>query len=218
MLSAAIDLLKGWSLGGLIALEIASVLAQTSALTVVGIVMIDSIYPGGLKNRRENVVAHAPIISSRCKPEIRMLMASTMQASFKMVEEWVLTTWSGRSSRRRWESSFPGPQESDSGYVTSNEIDNGKIPSGLQPASHLLLPPPTVLLRCKDFVPVSKCGNPNAISRVDVAREEKLLGWEQYDYDLICAILDVPGHHFSLFSEMHVCILALVLVWNRLNM
>lgn len=142
MLSAAIDLLKGWSLGGLIALEIASVLAQTSALTVVGIVMVDSIYPGALKNRRKNVVAHAPIISSCCKPEIRMLVASMMQASFKMVEEWVLTTWSGRSSRRRWESSFPGPHESDSEYVSSNAIDNGDIPSGLQPASHLLLPPP----------------------------------------------------------------------------
>lgn len=38
-------ILGGWSLGGLISLEVARILAEDSAICVIGIVMIDSVYP-----------------------------------------------------------------------------------------------------------------------------------------------------------------------------
>ncbi len=64
--------------------------------------------------------------------------------------------------------------------------------------------PPTILLRCQDYVLVSKVDNPNALYRVDVAWHYDLLGWEHFGPDLIKAVLDIPGHHFNLFSKEHV--------------
>lgn len=196
---------KGWSLGGLIALEIASVLGQISALQVVGIVMIDSVFPDAIKSRGQgDIVPHAPIISAHCRPEIRMLVANMMKASSAMVEQWVMPTWAPPCPRRRGLSILGTRQPTDSGYASSNESDNDALPDRVLLASLLPQPPPTILLRCGELVPVPKSENVNAISRVDAARQEKLLGWGQYDYDLICAVLDVPGHHFNLFSEPHV--------------
>lgn len=65
-------------------------------------------------------------------------------------------------------------------------------------------PPPTILLRCKEYVPVSNSENPNAISKVDITRDRRLLGWDEYNPDLIQCVLDIPGHHFSLFAEQNV--------------
>jgi len=120
------DLVIGWSLGGLLALEIASVLSQASALIVVGIVMVDSIFPGALKSRQEDVVPHPLIMSTFCKPEIRMLVANMMKTSAKMVEQWIMPSWTGHAtSRRRWNSPLPDSNSStDSEFMSDNE-DNG---------------------------------------------------------------------------------------------
>jgi thioesterase domain-containing protein len=42
------------------------------------------------------------------------------------------------------------------------------------------------------------------VSRVDVARESALLGWENYDYDMVEDVREIPGHHFNVFSEPHI--------------
>ena len=44
----------------------------------------------------------------------------------------------------------------------------------------------------------------SAVSRVDVTRHLKQLGWEGYGYDLITDVLGIPGHHFSVFASEHV--------------
>jgi pimeloyl-ACP methyl ester carboxylesterase len=199
------DLVIGWSLGGLLALEIASVLSQASALIVVGIVMVDSIFPGALKSRQEDVVPHPLIMSTFCKPEIRMLVANMMKTSAKMVEQWIMPSWTGHAtSRRRWNSPLPDSNSStDSEFMSDNE-DNGDLSLTIPPTFGNSVSPPTILLRCEEFVPVPSCGRENAISRVDVARERDFLGWEEYEYDIIYAVLKIPGHHFNVFSEHHV--------------
>lgn len=54
-------------------------------------------------------------------------------------------------------------------------------------------PPPTILMRARDAVP-SRKGTliPN------------LLGWDQYECDLVKAVYEIPGHHFSIFDSSNV--------------
>lgn len=167
--------------------------------------MVDSIFPGVLQSRQDDIVPHPLIMSTFCKPEIRMLVANMMKTSAKMVEKWVMPSWSSHSTlRRRWDSPLPGSSGStDSGFMSDDE-DNGDPSLTLSPTSGNSIPPPTILLRCREFVPVPSCGNENAISRVDVAREKKFLGWEEYNYDIIHSVIEIPGHHFNVFSESHV--------------
>jgi hypothetical protein len=87
--------------------------------------------------------------------------------------------------------------------VTGNESDDGKSHSKLQFPLQLL-PIPLTGLHSKDYVPIPPFENINAILRVDVSREDRLLGWKDHDYDLMCSVLDIPGHHFNLFAEYYM--------------
>lgn len=42
------------------------------------------------------------------------------------------------------------------------------------------------------------------MSRTDVTRHLKQLGWETYGYNMIMDVLDIPGHHFSVFANRNV--------------
>ena len=94
-----------------------------------------------------------------------------------------------------------GLNPSNSASAITITTDTNKITAHSSSTSH---PPPTVLLRCQDYVPVPKSANPYAVSRVDVAREDPFLGWEQYHPELIQAVIPISGHHFNLFSERNV--------------
>lgn len=175
-------------------------------IQVVGVIMLDSIYPGALKEERQDVVPHRPTLRHLCKPEIRMLVANQMKTSSKLVEKWVMPSWSYGSISRKG-SIFPPsnpPETSNNGFVSSNDIDEDKIQPQIQLFSHFPLPPPTILLRCEEFVPIQDLGNKHVISKVDVARQKELLGWEDYKYNLILSVLDLPGNHFDIFSDAHV--------------
>ncbi len=217
-----LTLKEGWSLGGLLSLEIASVLRDSADVTVVGLVMIDSIFPGALKSQIYNVVSHAPIFSDHCKPEIRLPVYNMLKVSSKMVEEWILPSWPQRpfsspvDPKRRLKNVFTNRHDNppcmpssetittDSGDGSSSEdYDTYRTPPKGYNVGVLLMPP-TILLRCQDYVLVSKVDNPNALYRVDVAWHYDLLGWEHFGPDLIKAVLDIPGHHFNLFSKEHV--------------
>lgn len=89
------DIHRGWSLGGLIALEIASLLSQTAEFDLLGLVMIDSICPKALKQHQSrNIVPHGPLTTSRCRPEINFLISTQLKASAKIVEDWTMPSWS----------------------------------------------------------------------------------------------------------------------------
>lgn len=62
-------------------------------------------------------------------------------------------------------------------------------------------PPPVLLLRCNETVPVSN-DRTEAMS-VDRWRHLPMLGWEMTG-GLVRAVLDIPGHHFSLMWDDHV--------------
>lgn len=92
-------MLGGWSLGGLLSLEVAHVLSHDCAVRVVGILMIDSVSPvrpagfHGLvaptKTSEEGKTKNE-ILSQRCMAEAR-----------RMVVEWNVPAWQGRYAGRR---------------------------------------------------------------------------------------------------------------------
>ena len=216
--------------------------------------MIDSICPHALKHQTQNIVPHSPFTSSRCKPEIGFLISNQLKASAKLVQDWVMPSWSSRPRRTPLtligitaidrlkeeeetmtatslsshgsSSSFSSSSGDDSrGSSTtafafySDEDISHRPSSSPKPLIEKTLnnnkddcnrnsgsppPPPTILLRCNDYVPVSKSKNRNAISKVDTVRDRRLLGWDEYVPDLVQCVLDVPGHHFSLFAEENV--------------
>ncbi|OKL62750.1 hypothetical protein UA08_01301 [Talaromyces atroroseus] len=172
-------ILGGWSLGGLLALEVAHVLESESdsiqnSIGVVGIVMLDSPYtgPGPVTDSNFNILSNRPFLKSTCPPELALLITRSMRRAGQMVERWSVPSWTKKGVR----------------------------------------PPPVILLRCMDMVPVSKKSSQeplnsreNDIYSVDRYRARNLLGWEYLDQpDFIRAVLNIPGHHFNVMAEENV--------------
>jgi pimeloyl-ACP methyl ester carboxylesterase len=162
-------LLGGWSLGGLISLEIARQLADEKdrLLNLVGIVMVDSVCPVVRTPPRLPVVQHAIQWSEHTRQETRDRVMGCFSEAMRMLKEWSLPVWDGEHHKGR--SGFRGPLASR--------------------------PPPVVLLRALEPVPVPEGG----VSRVDVHRLDSQLGWGNYRKDLITEVIDIPGHHFNIF-------------------
>lgn len=66
--------------------------------------------------------------------------------------------------------------------------------------------PPTVLLRAQNPVP----------SRKTMA-VPPMLGWDEYDCDLVRAVYEIPGHHFSIFDTTNVRIAPAGLLCHQAN-
>lgn len=163
-------ILGGWSLGGLLALEMAAQAAAARAagaglgkgIRVVGILMVDSVCPvvreGGAAPRPGVVVPHAVQWHEHTRAETREKVTRCFAEAVRMVGEWTLPAWEGKTG--------DGPR-----------------------------PPPVVMLRAREWVPV-----PEGVARVDLHREDRLLGWGGYRKDLIKDIIDIPGHHYNVFD------------------
>ncbi|KAF7563609.1 hypothetical protein G7046_g522 [Stylonectria norvegica] len=146
-------ILGGWSLGGMLSLEVANQLADDTAVKVIGILMIDSVYP----IRPSEPVVTAPADTSEDgKTKNQILSQRTMFEARRMIQTWELPVWDAR--------------------------------------------PRTVLLRATQPVPTKAEG----VNVVDVYRENKRLGWDQYDKDMFAEVVDVEGHHFNLFPLANI--------------
>ena len=198
--------------------------------------MIDGIYPGSVKKHMSKIAHEKPFLGDRCRPEIRMLCSAMMKQSARMAEQWEIPTWPRTSdsislslkwktesasvtirdltlegldsNSDRWSSGIATPTEDTSRCWTH---DNSKIEFNYDgKVSERHQPPRTVLLRCQEKVPVSPASTGSEmISRVDVARDSPHLGWEDYDPQLIIAVLDLPGHHYGVFWPENVSLFPL---------
>ncbi|OIW29453.1 alpha/beta-hydrolase [Coniochaeta ligniaria NRRL 30616] len=171
-------ILGGWSLGGLLSLQVARLLAEDTSLRVLGIVMIDSIYPRAPSFQKlggSRIVQHALEWGSSTKEETRQAVKRCFDEAGRMVREWRLPTWEAR------------------------EGDDGEMYEPVMPGEDLR-PPPVWLLRAEEPVPVLGEG----VSRVDTYRKERYLGWDNYREGFIVKVEDIPGHHFNIFSFEHV--------------
>ncbi|OAL74172.1 hypothetical protein A7D00_2203 [Trichophyton violaceum] len=192
-------LLGGWSLGGMISLEIASIFSrQSSELRVLGIVMIDSVYPLAPKPAGRTIVPHKLQFGKFTKPETQRLSSNCMAQAVEMAQTWTMPVWRGCTDETEYIRRAAFEKELSRKMKTNHpeSEEHNEIPM-----RDLAALPQAILLRCNETVPVSTPEAPTAICRVDVARDSEKLGWEQYGYDFISAVLQIPGHHFNIFSD-----------------
>ncbi|KAM0283297.1 hypothetical protein ACHAQH_002594 [Verticillium albo-atrum] len=169
--------LGGWSLGGMLALEMSGLLEGDKEIEVVGLLMVDSTYP--LRNESEVAgrIFGEMLTDDEEPPRKNVLLArQAMMAAVEMIQKWELPVWS-------WEEG----KQAEVG-VNGYSATVPRVPGG---------PPPTVLLRAQDCVPTKTAGGS---SRVDFYRDQRDLGWSRYHPGFIGEILDVEGHHFDLFE------------------
>ncbi|KAK2603134.1 hypothetical protein N8I77_009613 [Diaporthe amygdali] len=182
-------LLGGWSLGGLLSIEMARVLADDPMFTVIGIVMVDSICPSAYATKTR--VAKAAIV-----PFKHQFGPNTKQETIEGVERCFVEA---RKSVETWR--MPRWDDSDNqGDDTVKNDTNGADSMRAHRSSSSIKCPPTILLRAREAVPTE----PDQVSFVDVTRNSRSLGWEEYQKDFLDEIVDIPGHHFSVFAWEHI--------------
>ncbi|CAM1502729.1 Fc.00g075050.m01.CDS01 [Cosmosporella sp. VM-42] len=146
-------ILGGWSLGGLLSLEVARQLAEDLSVRIIGILMVDSVCPIWPPTP---VRIALPDNSEEGKSKNQILSQRAMAEAGRMIGSWKLPIWDN----------LPNPR------------------------------PRTVMVRAKEYTPTSGEG----VRTVDVYREDRNLGWDQYDKDMFEDVIDVEGHHYDLFG------------------
>lgn len=93
-------LLGGWSLGGLLSLEVARQLALDPVVKVVAVVMIDSVYNHGANARRKfSVVGFQTEEEGKSKNQI--LTQRAMAEARRMIAMWEIPTWADNLAEER---------------------------------------------------------------------------------------------------------------------
>lgn len=184
-------LLGGWSLGGLLSLEMARVLADDPLYTVVGIVMVDSICPVAfrLKEGSAAAVPYKQQFGPNTKQETIEGVERCFVEARKAVEVWELPTWDDA-----------GGEGGDGAAGGANGTGNGEAEHHLHGSPSRVECPPTILLRARNSVPTE----PGQVSFVDVNRDDRMLGWDKYRKDFLEEVVDIPGHHFNIFAWEHI--------------
>ncbi|KAG7139614.1 thioesterase BOA10 like protein [Verticillium longisporum] len=170
-------LLGGWSFGGMLALEMARLLEGDDDIEVAGLLMVDSTFPLWKDYETANRKFGDMLVDDEDPPRKNVLLArQAMTAAVEMIQSWQLPQWP-------WQDDRPA-EVGVNGYSATVP----RVPGG---------PPPTVLLKATDGVPTKVAGE---VSRVDLFRDQRDLGWGKYHPGFIGEVLDVDGHHYGLFD------------------
>lgn len=184
-------LLGGWSLGGLLSLEMARVLADDADYTVIGIVMVDSISSIALQQGSEITNARAVPYKQQFGPHTKPETIEGVERCFAeartQVETYRLPSWDDAGG------------EGDTNGTNGTEKGEPDSHVHASPPSKSKCPP-TILLRATDAVPTE----PGAVCFVDLTRQDRTLGWDRYRKDFFTEVVDIPGHHFNIFAWEHI--------------
>jgi thioesterase domain-containing protein len=162
-------ILGGWSLGGLTAVNVARLLADDPALDVVGLIFIDTICPMPPQGKTWDDVEWPAPVKQR---EIEW--SPKTREDMRVVIERTFA----ESTKMAW---AWGPQ----------------APSWRDDSGRELTPPPAILLRAQEKVPVE-----GGMVLVDIWRDDhRLLGWNHYRNKFISRVLDIPGNHYGAFDK-----------------
>lgn len=181
-------LLGGWSLGGILSLEMARILADDPLYNVIGIVMVDSICPLGFRTEAgpldERVVPFQGQFGPNTQQETIARVTRCFTDARKAVAAYQPPDW--KDDRK--DSGRDHHVGTGSGKDRQSLQNNGAVPkSGC---------PPAILLRATEAVPVE----PEKVSFVDTVRHDRTLGWDEYRKGFFKEIADIPGHHFNIFA------------------
>ncbi|KKY25508.1 putative thioesterase domain containing protein [Phaeomoniella chlamydospora] len=224
-------LLGGWSLGGLLSLEISRVLQEETSTSVAGLVMLDSPCPFTWRYLRDQMTDYVHRIPMKKSSQMRDNIEKRFYACSGLVDAWEMPLW-GRCSQ----ASSPASTESSSSHhkdyslcktyeyhplnaaphVVSINEDGDEFPnSPLRAGIHNLSqchccpevseqrhnPPPTVLIRATEYLLDQDNKIKGSDIDIDLDRNRKLLGWEHYPYDFIKSVYDIGTNHFDVFNS-----------------
>jgi pimeloyl-ACP methyl ester carboxylesterase len=88
----------GWSLGGLLSLQMSRIFAESDDVVVQGIVMIDTPNFSGVKAQPSIATKDLPQISSSPSPRIRANVLASMARSGTLIEGWELPAWGSKKA------------------------------------------------------------------------------------------------------------------------
>ncbi|KAF2155479.1 hypothetical protein K461DRAFT_266748 [Myriangium duriaei CBS 260.36] len=111
-LSSGPIIIGGWSLGGIISMEVARVMRTTSGAQVQGLILIDTPYPGEWKSLRHMLSNVLPALPHRLSPTIRGKLMRRFKESDTLVD-----SWQPEPGYRRW---------GRYSRYTSDSVDSGK--------------------------------------------------------------------------------------------
>lgn len=177
-------ILGGWSFGGILSLAMARLLADDPLYNVIGIVMVDSICPGSVKaDEWKRGITYKGQFSERTSQETIDRVTWCFSDAVRVIGEYQMPSWDDEQRNDDDVGPRDGVQKSGNGIRSHENFDKA-------------ICPPTILLRATDHVPVDS----DTPSRVDLVRHDRSLGWNGYREGFFKEIVDVPGHHFSIFA------------------
>ncbi|EPS39323.1 hypothetical protein H072_6933 [Dactylellina haptotyla CBS 200.50] len=175
-------IIGGWSLGGLIALEITRILGTYPYGPIAGTVMIDTPCPVP-----SSVPASEPQLRfhENCRLEIKKLVQQNMKVAVGMLDRYQ-----------------PPLNVSDWSYEDEQDY------TLLDSASDTRFLPHVVLLKAQGYAPtLNQTEASSSIvnsARVDYFRDFTALGWEKAEEPLVSEVLLIPGNHYDLFMDENV--------------
>ncbi|KAL0932890.1 thioesterase domain containing protein [Colletotrichum truncatum] len=196
-------LLGGWSLGGLTSIEVARLvntggnelgLSEDSGgveVEIVGLVMIDSIYPVWPANSDLKI----GIWMDGDEPEAKnqRLAKRAMKVAGNMVKAWRMPRC-GAAFRNAMDhlESDGGEEVYRSFYGTRKEKETPEVIWDR--------PPRAVLVRATESIEMP----PGETSATDVYRGDQKLGWDGYCPGFVEKVLPTKGNHFNMFAWEHI--------------
>ncbi|KOS18181.1 Conidial yellow pigment biosynthesis polyketide synthase [Escovopsis weberi] len=220
-------LLGGWSLGGLLSLEVARRLAGDPVVRVVGILMVDSAFPGAAGGADRSLLASAHLLD----PASWAAMVQGSKNDINSNNSNKSTINSSEPPRGAGDGPDPCPPDNDDDDGDDGDDGNGDCGSrqnvsareknlalsrrcmanAVQMVARWDAPrwdgdlagsrPRAILLRAK--VPVPTPAGAPALG-LDRSRGERTLGWDAYAGGMFEEVLDVEGHHFEVFAPRYI--------------
>lgn len=191
-------LIGGWSLGGLLSLDIARRLAQDADIAVVGLILIDAVYPKTTVGNPENLYASYVSALDGTNTALQLKVQQANKHARQMIRDWYPPSWRTRTLTNQ--SSRSNVLAEEAAGAAQDDVSDSSTLS----AEHRSLPsspPPAILLKASQYVPIQDASDEGKLAIVDVCRETKRLGWEEYEHNFIRVVFDINGHHFNVFAE-----------------
>ena len=197
-----IDMVIGWSFGGLAAVEIARAVADDpdSPFKVDGMVIIDSPFQLPPDQRPANV---DPDLS-----DLPELVRKAFDNADSAVTGWQAPAWDGSTLGGKDVKVRVGATILDVGLGQVAHkpvkgqwtvVDSPKHEQ--EAAADGKTPPPAVFIKATKNVAPAK--GSDQVCDIDYLREEKLLGWGGRYPDFIKAVIDFDNNHFDMFDKMN---------------
>ncbi|KAL7906324.1 alpha/beta-hydrolase [Trichoderma velutinum] len=199
-------LLGGWSLGGYLSLAVARFLAEDPEATIkiLGIVMVDS--PYHIPYSQVEGLTDDPVLENIPAP-----VQKCFDRCDEMLDDWEVPKWDGPACNgkpvffgvggRRY-SVAPGkvlykPFQGTWSPIEVPQYNKPLEESQSEKAS--ITPPPTVLIRATQSMPLSEGRTEPFI--IDKYRGDRTLGWSGNTPDFIKAVIDVNSNHYEMFDK-----------------